>query len=253
MKHSSFKLIASVLVTAAAFAASNTATARPAHAARMSSTDPADDPASRLMDFAQTQFPQYFPSSQPNQSADSWVYRFYPETGAYLIVDGQKIFVAGPPFGNLLRYVGLISQFIATGTAPLITASQLSRCPDGSYSSNDFYRCMTGRLEGAQVFDSSKPCSFEIKTDGAMSIASGATAFQSKLPYASAIYSKTSSLGRLTVKITTIVGTDASTLDIASNDNAAPTFFTSGGSLKVEARTLPSGENLSCTFNVTAN
>src|SRR4249920_257759 len=75
----------------------------------------ATDRASQLMDFAQTQFPQYFPSSQANQGAGSWVYRYYPESGSYLVVDGEKVFVAGSPFGNRMVYVGDISQFLPSG------------------------------------------------------------------------------------------------------------------------------------------
>lgn len=250
MKNASLELVARALLAAAVIAVANTATAAPARSLSASSAEATSDLASRLMDFAQTQFPQYFPSAQPNQSADSWVYRYYPETGAYLIVDGQKIFVAGPPFGNGVIYVGVISQFIATDTAPLITASQLAKCPDGAFTSSNFYNCMTGRLEGAQVFDPSKTCSFAIQADGTIDLASGATAFRFRLPYTSVIYNRSPSLGRLTVRVTTTNGIQSSSLEISSGDNATTAFFTSGGPLKVEARTLPSGDNLSCTFDV---
>lgn len=251
MKNAFLELVARTLLAAAVIAVANTATAGPARSVSVSSAESTSDLASRLMDFAQTQFPQYFPSAQPNQSADSWVYRYYPETGAYLIVDGQKIFVAGPPFGNGVIYVGVISQFIATDTAPLITASQLAKCPDGTYTSSDFYNCMVGRLEGAQVFDSTQACTLSIKADGTIDFASGATAFQIGLPYQNVSYRKRATAGDFSVNLSRTVGTSqVDSLSIAVNDTTSSAFFTSGGALKVEARRTPAGTSLSCMFDV---
>jgi hypothetical protein len=79
-----------------------------------------EEAARQLMDFAQRQYPQYFPVPQPDQSLSPFRYRYYPTTGIYLGVvvtpgmgyplDG--VYVMGGGFGNQPAYVGQVSQFI---------------------------------------------------------------------------------------------------------------------------------------------
>lgn len=76
--------------------------------------------ARQLMDFAQAQYPQYFPSAQPTQSLPPFVYRHYPQTGVYLGVvitagmgyEHLGVYVMGGPFGNAPTLVGPLSAFI---------------------------------------------------------------------------------------------------------------------------------------------
>ena len=77
----------------------------------------------KLMEFAEAQYSLYFPSKQTTRFAGSLAYRFYPESGAYLVVDGDQVFVAGPPFGNQVVYVGLVGDFVPQ-TFPLRDAYQ---------------------------------------------------------------------------------------------------------------------------------
>lgn len=68
--------------------------------------------ATNLMDWAEQAYPQYFPSHQQNQVYAPYIYRHYPETGAYLGVDGQYVRVLGPQFGLNILTVGVLSQFV---------------------------------------------------------------------------------------------------------------------------------------------
>ncbi|MFO1327017.1 MAG: hypothetical protein U1F56_06640 [Rubrivivax sp.] len=79
---------------------------------------------SELMDFAERSFPQYFPSREPNQTLDPYVFRHYPATDVYLGVDGRAIRVLGGPFGNAAPTdVGTLDDYacqvrLATCVAP---------------------------------------------------------------------------------------------------------------------------------------
>ncbi|NRF66051.1 hypothetical protein HLB44_03510 [Aquincola sp. S2] len=62
--------------------------------------------ATQLFDFAEANYPQFFPSHQPDRSVDTWRYRFYPQTGISLVVADAKVYVFGGPFGEQALYVG---------------------------------------------------------------------------------------------------------------------------------------------------
>lgn len=68
--------------------------------------------ATNLMDWAEQAYPQYFPSHRDNLSFPPYVYRFYPETGAYLGIDGQWVRVMGPQFGPDILTVGVLTDFV---------------------------------------------------------------------------------------------------------------------------------------------
>jgi hypothetical protein len=68
--------------------------------------------ATNLMDWAEQAYPQYFPSHQQSQSYAPYIFRYYPETGAYLGVDGQYVRVLGPMFGPDIITVGVLSDFV---------------------------------------------------------------------------------------------------------------------------------------------
>lgn len=74
-----------------------------------------------LFDFGEANFKQYFPSHQPDKVSGGLAYRFYPETGAYLVVDtASQIYVFGGPFGSTLVLVGKISDYLKS---PCVTVS----------------------------------------------------------------------------------------------------------------------------------
>lgn len=82
--------------------------ARPVAAAAGSAAG--EDPAAlatQLFDFAETHFPQFFPSHRPDVAAETWRYRYYPETGAFVVVAEGRVYVLGGPFGPQVTYVGL--------------------------------------------------------------------------------------------------------------------------------------------------
>jgi hypothetical protein len=76
--------------------------------------------ATQLFDWAESIFPAWFPSHQPNLVWTSYVYRFYPETGNYLAVDsGVFVRVLGASFGPDIITVGTLRDFTCFVT-PLI-------------------------------------------------------------------------------------------------------------------------------------
>jgi hypothetical protein len=77
--------------------------------------------AALLMDFAETNYPDLFPSHKENQTdAPPFLYRHYEETGIYLgvvVQDGSGlalngVYVMGGPFGNTPLFVGPLSKFL---------------------------------------------------------------------------------------------------------------------------------------------
>jgi hypothetical protein len=87
---------------------------------------------SQLFDWAEVHFPTLFPGHQANQTFATYVYRFYPETGNYVGVDGGVFArVLGPSFGPDIVTVGVVSDFTCdvtpqacapAGPAPIASA-----------------------------------------------------------------------------------------------------------------------------------
>ena len=67
--------------------------------------------ATALMNWAELNFPQFFPSRETNQIFAPYIYRFYPATQNYLGVDGDVIQVLGPISGGVILTVGTVSGF----------------------------------------------------------------------------------------------------------------------------------------------
>jgi hypothetical protein len=53
-----------------------------------------------LLNWAEGQFSQLFPSHQATQMIDPWAFRFYPSTGIYAGVNNNQVFVLGGPWGT---------------------------------------------------------------------------------------------------------------------------------------------------------
>ena len=70
------------------------------------------DAAAQLMDFGEANFSKFFPSKQPNQRWTTFVYRYYPQTGAYLGVSEGNVYVTGGPFGSSMVLVGPLTDYI---------------------------------------------------------------------------------------------------------------------------------------------
>lgn len=83
--------------------------------------------ANQLLDFGERQYPQYFPGHETTQTLDPYLYRFYPASAIYLGVAGVAVYVMGGPFGTVPLQVGVVADFIGTGTQPpLVTQAPAS-------------------------------------------------------------------------------------------------------------------------------
>ncbi len=89
--------------------------ASPRAAPRAASRTPTAD---ELMDWAQQQFPGYFPTREATQRGDGLLWRYYPATGNYLGVQGSTVLVLGPSTGNQVANVGTLAQFADAVFAP---------------------------------------------------------------------------------------------------------------------------------------
>ena len=77
----------------------------------------------QLLDFAETKYPQFFPSHQATQHADIWTFRSYPETGVFLGVAYGKVYVLGGAFGEQVTYVGQVLDFVTPAPLPSATVT----------------------------------------------------------------------------------------------------------------------------------
>jgi tripartite-type tricarboxylate transporter receptor subunit TctC/cytochrome c551/c552 len=88
--------------------------------------------AAELMDFAQAQFPSYFPGRPVTQSLPPFAFRHYPEAGTYLgvVVTPDMgygylgVYVMGGAFGTEPLFVGPLAQFITPGAEPAVRIDQ---------------------------------------------------------------------------------------------------------------------------------
>jgi hypothetical protein len=70
--------------------------------------------ARQLMDFAEAQYPSFFPGHAATGSSGPFLYRHYPATGTYLAVAVRSdagyqlngVYVLGGAFGNSILYAG---------------------------------------------------------------------------------------------------------------------------------------------------
>lgn len=67
--------------------------------------------ATELFDWAEREYPQYFPSRQVNRQLDPYVYRYYPESGNHAALAGDRIYVQGPVSGGGLLFVGTLEDY----------------------------------------------------------------------------------------------------------------------------------------------
>lgn len=75
-----------------------------------------------LMNWAQREYPAYFPDNAQTGVWEGYQYRFYPSTGNYLGVFGNDVRVLGPITGGMLTQVGTMDDFKCR-VAPAICAT----------------------------------------------------------------------------------------------------------------------------------
>lgn len=212
--------------------------------------------ANKLLDFGELNFPAYFPGHGLTKSINGFVYRYYPQTGAYLAVIDWKVYVLGGPFGPDVVYVGDLTDFIAVAQPDAtLTATKLSACPNATGSTApNFYSCMVGTLKGGQVFSPTTLCTFTVDRSGTLTLESGAekyviTAATRATPY----FTKSS---YLLVIDGTSYGLYPSIDMTIQSTITGNNFFAVGGTLTVDAKsfdprpTPTQSHSLSCSFTV---
>lgn len=104
--------------------------AGPARAADPYGSTTALDAAEQLLDFAESRYPQYFPTRELTQSFGKYRYRHYPSVGTYVgvavdvapadgLVEGG-VYVLGGSLGTAPSLVGVLNQFIAPAVSPAV-------------------------------------------------------------------------------------------------------------------------------------
>ena len=66
---------------------------------------------SQLLDWAELTYPTLFPGHKPNLTLAPYEYRHYPETGNYVGVAGEDVYILGPVSNQELRRVGAVEDF----------------------------------------------------------------------------------------------------------------------------------------------
>ena len=69
--------------------------------------------AAELFDFAERQYPQFFPGRESNRVSGDIVYRFYPASGNHVGVSGDRVLVLGPMSDGQIADVGSVQSFAA--------------------------------------------------------------------------------------------------------------------------------------------
>lgn len=80
----------------------------------VASADTASD-TETLLNWAESNFTQYFPTQQATQTLDLWLFRFYPETGVYAGVNSSDngVYLFGGPWGNISpTYIDSLSNLL---------------------------------------------------------------------------------------------------------------------------------------------
>lgn len=67
--------------------------------------------AQAFLDWAERQFPQFFPTHETTRRLEPFAYRAYADTGNYLGVADGSVYVLGPVTGNQLMRVGSLADF----------------------------------------------------------------------------------------------------------------------------------------------
>lgn len=85
-----------------------------------------------LMDWAARSYPQFFTGPTVDGTLAPYVYRHFQGSGNYIGLDGELVYVLGPPFGDVPILVGRVGDFecsvrFATCVAPSISAAPTAR------------------------------------------------------------------------------------------------------------------------------
>ena len=78
--------------------------------------------ATAFLDWAEGQYPSLFPGRKANLTTGAFVFRYYPETQIALGVSDGKVYGIGPVVGNLLAFLGNLTDFTCQVSPSLCAA-----------------------------------------------------------------------------------------------------------------------------------
>lgn len=82
-----------------------------------------------LMDWAGTTFPQFFTGPAEDGRAPPYVYRYFRGSNNFVGLDGELVYVLGPPFGNVPLLVGRVGDFECSIRLPSCVAPRIDTPP----------------------------------------------------------------------------------------------------------------------------
>ncbi len=102
------------------------------------------DDTDKVLNWAESFYPQYFPTHQTTQSVEPWLYRYYPETDVYVgtNTNDNSVYVLGGPWGNTSpKYIDGLSnlQEVAQSGGGILTSELLSIALPGFPHHIDIY------------------------------------------------------------------------------------------------------------------
>lgn len=105
---------------------------------------PTTDEVEALFDWAQSRYPELFPSPTTTLQLPPWRYRHYAQTGNYLGVADGQVAVLGNFTGGNVMYVGTLAQFKCQVSIDACTPTSVSRIQSAGLA--DFGLTDDGRL-----------------------------------------------------------------------------------------------------------
>ncbi len=127
------------------------------------------DAAEQLLDFAESSFPQFFPTREATQSVAKLRYRHYPSMGTYIAVainvapgDGLVeggVYVLGGAAGTSPILVGVLNQFITPVSSPLVNITLNLRASAPQWPGPVYLRMGDGPVTRADITRQDANCS----------------------------------------------------------------------------------------------
>lgn len=104
-----------------------------------------------LFNWAEIQFPQYFPSRQANRRLATYDYRYYPESQNHLAVSDSVVYVQGAVFGGELARVGTLSDLTCIAMPSLCSDTPADCAPLTNWTSALGSSCTPDAGQSARI------------------------------------------------------------------------------------------------------
>ncbi|MBU3738501.1 MAG: choice-of-anchor D domain-containing protein [Rhodoferax sp.] len=85
--------------------------------------------ANQFFDLLELKLPDLFPGHSTTQTEDAWLFRAYFRVGVMVGINAGKIYVLGGVFGSQLRYVAMVTDFIAPVSESTVASGVVSKGP----------------------------------------------------------------------------------------------------------------------------